>query len=289
MKNKFQPPVGSLKKRTKDERDFHVGAVIKWPKLSEIADVFHIKNLSVKNQIADGNEDFCGSCAGTAVKEPQEGIELFYPFLFAAAKHESGDDPDSWGLELRDVGKAICKWGIPALSDVPEEIRNLGPKERRRIENYPKSVIEAAAKHKGQSYFFLNGPYDHFDNARGMMQFFASQGFEYGVVLGVEFGWPLSEYKLVGFPDGYGHAMAGLGWNSRDGLDVLNSAGASAGKKGHHDLTRATFNKYAEQFGCLVVTDMPREMAEFKVKSVDVGIFRKVALAFSYWIKTILA
>ena len=264
MNDKPKKILDGLKELTKDENDFQLGTLIKWPKLSELPLEYLVEPLSIKDQIADGNYDFCGSCAGAGMIEPKEEAELFYPFLFAAAKYESGQDPDSFGLNMRDIGKGLTKWGVPEIKDVPDWVKNLSPEKRRRLCNYPDLVKELALKHKAQSYFFINGPYDHYDNARAAEWYFRKE--KQHILIGIIFGWLLTDFYLGGAPSGTGHAMWQAGWFS-NGLRVINSAGKEAGKSGIHCLSRETFNKYAEKYGNLMIVDMPREEAEYYYKN----------------------
>lgn len=252
--------IGGLQELSRDVRDLQLGALIKWPKLSELPLEYLPEPFSIKDQISDGNFDFCGSCAGAGMIEPKEETELFYPFLFAASKHASKQNPDSFGLNIRDVGKGLTKWGVPETTDVPKEIKDLLPEKRRRFENYPESLRIKALKHKAQSYFFVNGPYDHYDNARAIEWYFRKK--KQHITIGVVFGWFISDFYLNGLPKGTGHAMWLAGWFS-EGLRVVNSAGKNAGKGGIHCLSRKTFNHYAEKYGMMMITDMPRGQAEY--------------------------
>ena len=264
MKNDIKKIWNGLQELPKDEKDFQMGALIKWPKLSTLPFEYLIEPLSIKDQIADGNYDFCGGCAGTGMIEPKEEAELYYPFLFAAAKYESGQDPDSFGLNMRDIGKGLTKWGVPEVQDVPQWVKQLSPIERRRLDSYPEEVKRAALKHKAQSYFFINGPYDHYDNAKAAEWYFRNK--KQHILLGLIFGWLITDFYLKGTPNGTGHAMWQAGWFN-DGLRAVNSAGKEAGKNGIHSLSRETFNEYAEKYGIMMVTDMPREEAEYRHKN----------------------
>ena len=264
MNNKEKKIWNGLWELPKDENDFQLGAIIKWPKLSSLPMEYFIEPLSIKDQIADENYDFCGSCAGTGMIEPKEEAELYYPFLFAAAKHESGQDPDSFGLNMRDIGKGLTKWGVPEVKDVPQWVKQFSPIERRRLNSYPQEVKRAALKHKAQSYFFLTGPYDPYDNARAAEWYFRKK--KQHILLGLSFGWLITDFYLGGIPVGTGHAMWQAGWFN-DGLRVVNSAGKEAGKNGIHCLLREPFNKYAKKYGIMMVTDMPREEAEYRHKN----------------------
>ena len=267
-KLKLNAPEDSLQPFIEDGSEFPVGAIIDFPKLDTLPVEFSIQNLSVKNQIADGNDDFCASAAGTVAKEVQENVELFYPYVFAAAKHESGKDPDAFGLSIKDVGKALCEWGVPELKDVSESVLNLEPAARRRFENYPEALREKAKIHKGQTYFFVYGPHDPYDNARCVQEAFRLKGLKMPLVFGVKFGWDLEQFVLAGTPEGFGHAMTDFGWYE-NGIKVLNSAGVEAGKDGFHSIPRETFNYFAGKYGILVITDMPRNEAEKAVRVLN--------------------
>ena len=258
------PIKAGLKPLPEDKRDLNLGQLINWPKLSQLPARFRVEPLSIKNQIADGNDDFCAAAAGTGMTEPKEEEELFYPFLFAAAKHESGDDPDSWGLSLRDVGKALRKWGVPGINEVGLEIKNLPADKRRRFENYPLEVRQAARKHAAKSFFFVEGPYDAYDNARAAMWYFRDK--KQQIMIGVEWGWMLSEYYLQGTPEGYGHALWKNGWDA-SGITVVNSAGKEVGINGSHSISRESFNYNARKFGMLMVVDMTPEEAKTFMES----------------------
>jgi hypothetical protein len=256
---------GGLKERVKDERDFALGAIIKWPKLSDLPKEYWTEPLSIKNQNKDGNDDFCASCASTGMIEPKEEVELFYPFVFAAAKYESGDGVESWGLSLKDVGKALTKWGVPELKDVPEAVLNLTPAQRRDFKNYPDSLKEKAKIHKQKTYFFVeDSPYDAFDEARAAIHYFAEK--KQKILLGVQFGWMLSQVELTGTPKGFGHALWCSGWNEK-GLVVVNSAGKEAGENGKHYISRESYNYFVGKYGHMMIVDKEREDVEYMLQN----------------------
>lgn len=257
--------IGGLKPLERTGKEFPVGAIIDFPPLTQLATQFSFENLSVKNQIADGLDDFCGACSGTVLKEIQDGAVQYYPFLFAAAKAVSNDDVVAWGLSLDDVGKALCRFGVPFQSDVPKKVKDMSARKKRDFKNYPDGLKDKALPNRGGSYFYVYGPHDAYDNVRSVMHSFAQKGYQAVILIGVEFGWSLSDIVLSGTPKGYGHAMAVFGWDER-GLKVLNSAGDSAGDNGFHYIPRETFNHYADTYGAIMVTDMPRTEAEKAVK-----------------------
>jgi hypothetical protein len=286
--------IQGLRQYTENENDFNLGAVIAWPKLSELTqEEFWTAPLTIKDQISDNNDDFCASCAGAGAIEPREETELFYWWLFAAAKKESGDDPDSWGLELKHIGQALVKWGIPEMKDVPKEVLNFTPSQRRRFENYLKypELVESAKKHKQQTYFFVkNSPYDPYDTAKAVKWYFRDKKQHF--IFGTKFGWDLGTYLLEGTPDGFGHALWSNGW-FKEGIAAVNSAGKRAGKNGMHAMTRDTFNKYAKLYGMLVIVDLPRSEAEYAIENKitldQLNLLTRVLIALKDLIKYINA
>lgn len=243
--------------------EFKMGAVFDLPPLEELPESFSFSPLSIKDQNADGNGDMCAACASSGMKELQEEEILYYPYLFAAAKYETDDNPDSWGLTLKQVGKALTVWGIPKLSDVPDAVLSLNPHERRRFENYPSELRQKAKEHKASTYFFVEGKYDPFDDVRASIWKFREQ--KQAVLHGVDFGWKETDITLEGTPQGYGHAMWICGWDKTHLLTV-NSTGKDAGDKGIHRISRETFNTYASKYGTIMFVDMPRPVAEFLIE-----------------------
>lgn len=270
MENEIKHGLNPLER---DKRDLVTGALFELPKLIEIEKNFFTQPVSIKDQNADLNFDFCAGCAGTGLREPKEGVELFYPFLWAAAKFESGNDVNSFGVDLRSVGKALCKWGIPEMTDVPDSVKNLPPDQRRIFANYTQSVRDAALKHKAQTYMFVDGPYDDFDNARAHLWKF--RDVQQQILFGVQWSWDLSapELTLPGTQQGGGHAMWLSGAYDEQWLQCTNSAGKSAGVNGQHKISRDAYNKFASVYGALIIVDMPREdvqhMIDNKIKLGD--------------------
>lgn len=247
-----------------DARDYSLGAVVKLAPLNTLPSIFTRDPLSIKNQLKDRLNDFCAAASAAGEAEPREEAQLFYPFLFAAAKYESGKDPDTWGLELREIGKAFTKHGCPEVGDVPEEVRNLPPEQLRRFDSYPDEVKRKALKHKQATYFFVKGWGEPFDLARQAM--YAMKEKKLHVIFGVEWGWPLSDFELTGTPEGYGHAMWMNGWMD-DKNYAVNSVGLEGGRNGIHVIPRDTFNTYARRYGMLMFTDITREEAEWYLEN----------------------
>ena len=245
-----------IQERSHDDRDIALGAFITLPAVAELPITYEIAPLSIKDQNAERNEDFCAAYSGAGSIEPKEEAELFPPFLFAAAKFEAGVHPNTWGLQLRDVGQALVKWGVPEKNAVSNEVKELELPQRRVFANYPETLRKIAAKHKAMSYAWAEGPYDFFDNVRATMWKFRADKKTF--IFGSEFGWPLDTYFLTGSPKGFGHAMWIAGWTEQ-GLLCVQSAGMRAGRNGMHVMDRETFNRNVQRFGAMTVVDLPKD------------------------------
>lgn len=255
-----------LQRLEKDSRDLNTGALLQFPPLSELPEEYYIEPLSIKDQNADGNFDFCAGCAGAGMIEPKEEAVLYYPYLWAAAKYESGQDISSFGVDIRSVGKALTKWGVPELKDVPASVLALTADERRDFKNYPQSLRDLASKHKAQTYMFLTKEQGDVYNA-AKLNMWKFRDSRQQIIFGCDWSWNLSDFELTGTNiEGFGHALWSCGWG-KNGLRVVNSAGKTAGRMGTHSMSRETFNLAVSRYGALIIVDKPREDVEYFVQN----------------------
>lgn len=249
--------LNSLKPLPKDERDFKLGAIITLPKVSELPPSYVIEIKTIKEQI----DDFCSANACTLLLEQTEGEELDELWYFAASKKLSGD-VDEFGQDLRTAAKTAVKMGAVAQKDAPFS-KDKGSAFLRRYENYP-NLEDKALIHKQKTYFWVTGPNDQCDNLRCSL--WAFRHLKRGAAMGLLWGWPLSQTILDGTPQGYGHAVAAIGFERMNGEDyiiIANSYGTQAGNNGRHYVSRETFNTYAEMFGVAMFIDLSREEADY--------------------------
>ena len=250
-----------LKVLPKDERDLKLGAVITLPALSELPLSYRLPKTTIKSQI----DDFCSGTACTAILETTEGKELDELWYFAKSKEISGD-VDEFGQDLRTAMKTAVKFGAISKAVAPFT-KDKGSDFLRRIENYSKDLEWKAGEHKQKSYFFITGKYDAFDNARASL--WAFRDLKRGAIMGLEFGWPLSQTYLLGTPSGYGHAMKVDGFETVNGenwIVLQQSYGTQAGKDGYQWISRETFNAYADTYGVGMFIDLPADEAKFHNK-----------------------
>jgi len=258
MKNKIGFGLNPLKE---DIRDIKFGAVYSLPALKELPAEYETgKPINIKNQ---QQLDFCGAFSGTAVSEDQEAIELDPLYQFAKIKQISGD-PEEWGTDLRTIGKSFKEFGSIEKKDAPFGME----KERNFLadhKNYPIDLDDKAKIHKKQSYMFVGGSYDFFDNIRATL--WANRDKKKSCVIGVLWAseWTNSNgiIKEKGTPQ-EGHAIKVFGWKMIEGepfLKIQNSWGETVGDKGVFYFPRNIINLFSS-FGGIVFDDMPAEKAK---------------------------
>lgn len=251
---------GGLKKKVNDPNIFKVGQFIKLPTLNEIPEKFKLGEPRLKNQY---QSDFCGGFSGAGQSEFQEGTELSPEYQFALAKAVEGD-VEGWGVQLVSVCKSLVKYGSIPKSKAKYSLENESPAFLRDLKNWDEGLLLDAQRHKKQSYFEVKGPYDGFDDVRATMWYFREE--KVAVLMGVEWGWDLSDVYIDVQKDGFGHAMYVIGWDG-DYLMVVNSAGEKAGDRGIHYIHRNIINRSVDLWGAYGVIDTPRNAIEYHIKT----------------------
>lgn len=234
-----------LQDLTPDDRDFQLGG---FDTLPTILPEEFILPYNVKDQTST---DWCSAFATCAASEVQEEIELEPGYSFAASKELTGD-PDTWGQNLRDACKAHQKYGALPRENMTERLYKLPLKERRYWEHW-KTLLPLALMHKKKSYFRVTGPNDDYDNIKASIYKYKTP-----VVTGITFGYPITQTHLEKVKDGFGHAMAIVGWTPTH-LIILNSYGTKAGDKGVHYISREVVNHHASRFGAFTFLDVDPE------------------------------
>lgn len=256
--------IGGLTELPPDSRDFALGQLVVYPKLSELPESFSLvtPELNILDQNADENGDMCSAYTTCGISALQEGVDLFPPFSFAASKEISGE-PESWGQNLRDAFAAHIKHGAIEPEKVPDAEKNLTQNERRYFKNYSLATKAGAIQHIKKAYVMPKGIYDAYDNCRASLWLYRNE--KRAIGFGVEFGWTLDTYILSGTPSGFGHAMYITGWD-KDGLEVVNSAGKNAGKNGFHRITRETIEEYVKKYGAYMYIDASPEEIKQRIQ-----------------------
>lgn len=273
---------GGLKPLKKDHRDIQLGKIMFLPRLEDLPETLGRKPFEIVDQ--DGN-DFCAAASTGQEKALMENKSPFYPALFAIGKWLAKEDPNSWGLSMRNIYTA-ANYSVPMMEDAPTDLKQKLIEQDwdylRNIENYPKDFIESGKKYKNRTYASVWHPkYDAYDTCRAALYKFREENRTIGV--GVIFGWSIEDYILSGIPKkGYGHKMYILDYDE-EGLIVPNSYGKKAGEGGIHRMTRETVNAFADKYGLMMGIDMDKEMAKELQKRGDwalAGLWSKILIMF---------
>lgn len=272
-----------LKELPQDDRDFALGKMVILPELEDLT-----KNLELPFIVKDqGGTDYCSAYASCATSEVQEGLELEPAYSFAVSKKISGNK-DSWGQDLRSAMKAHLEGALPA--DVSRyNIKNQKDSFLRDIKNWGNLEVVTFI-HRKKTFFSVSGPYDAFDNIRATLSKTRTP-----VVIGIQFGYRLSEIYLNKVKEGFGHAMTVIGYTKHeDGTDVLivgNSYGDKAGHMGKHYITREVINYWVKRYGAYTFVDISKEEAQKNLErgiTVDDNLFTRLIKTLTNWLRTMV-
>lgn len=278
---------GGLLPYTKDERELKLGAIFDQPRIEDLPDSFSMEGTFWQKD--QGNTDKCAGASSTGVREVQEGVELDYEFIFALAK--MSEPLDSWGASLDSIAKAWIRYGTIERKDRPKELEGKDAEYLRDIKNWPNKdeLLKKAALHKAKSYMWTKGRYTPFDNLKTWIYKFRNESRL--PVIGINFGYNLSDIYFEKYTEGSGHAMFihPMGWcwrNGKEWLVVQNSYGAGVGENGHHYLSREVIDRGVTRFGAIMFQDMPvdeaRKLLEANVKADTNILIKQLALLINY-------
>lgn len=243
-----------------DARDVKFGAVFPLGAITDLPEEFTVAEpLEMLDQ---GMSDTCAGHASVEVSEDEEGVALDPLYQFAKAKQDEGTF-ETWGADLRMVAKTFIDWGSIEKSLAPFTL--LEPREKwADWKNYPASLDTAAAKHKKDSFAFVSGPNDHFDNCRlTMYKAVTELGIKKSIFTGAMWcpEWTPAQGGVVDFVGNpqSGHAVKFFGWKTINGIPYMKvqlSNGTDIGDKGIYYFSRDVVNKCFQDFGNIVFTPL---------------------------------
>lgn len=248
--------------RTKDDRDHLGGTLFDLPKIESLPKTFILSgDFKVKNQ---GALDFCSAYASCLASQFQEKTELEPSFSFMMSKVLTGDK-EVWGQQLRDIARSHVKYGALDINDCP--ISMLVNTERDEIVDVVnwgdiKKLLDKAIKHKKQSFFWVTGNYDHFDNIKATLWKFKDE--DRAIVFGTLWDneW-LFDTRIIQnvAKSGFGHALCIVGFTEENGeeyLIVQNSWGDNS-IGGRHLFSREVINQAVDRYGAFMFSDISAE------------------------------
>ena len=256
-----------LLKLEHDDRDFNLGAVFGVEKdLPEEFLVSGADKLKMKNQ---GGSDLCSAYATMTASELQENVELNPEFQFALSKKISGNI-EVWGQNLRDACKTPVKYGSleeKVYLETGFYLKGAEDFTPRDWENWGEEYFGLAQLHKKKSYFRADlGFGNKFDLIKSAMYQHNS-----AVISGLEWKSEYTNTKNAiiksGVSNGFGHAIALIGWKLIKGKEYLivhNSIGEDLGDKGLWYLPREMVSEL--RYGNYIFVDLPKEKAKTMLK-----------------------
>lgn len=240
MKRKY-----TLKRQLPDERDFTLSiANVKLPTSIDLRPL-------CPPVFDQGQLGSCSANAGVAAKMmlSKSNAMLSRLFLYYEERHIEGTINEDSGAQMRDIGKALQKYGVCNESSMPYVISSF-------TKAPTKSQLKAALKNKITSYHSVSG-------LNGVKTYLAT--FNQPVLIGMDVydsfeSDTVAKTGIVPMPDTTkeqllgGHAVTAVGYDdSKNVLIVRNSWGAKWGDAGYFYLPYDYLNKgYAYDFWVLV-------------------------------------
>ena len=303
-----------------DTRDFSFEQTFGSVALSELSktDFFVSEPLEIKNQDVNYISDFCAAYAASSVSEDQEGVELVPEYTFSKAKQivagdrkASSEDEliqtiNEFGLNLRDICRAACKFGFLERIYDPFHCNTAQRPPREDLADWrrwPEDLEMLAFEHRKSSFFLVDGGYDFFDNIRATL--WKNRPEQRSVIVGARWrsSWSRAKGGVISSSTydvketGGGHAFKIFGqMNIEVGgkkemcLIAQLSNGQNWGDKGIFYFTREVVNREIAPFGAFTFKDLSKEKAQTLKDlgiSTNASIMRKIFALLWYLVKNL--
>lgn len=236
----------------KSKKDYAFHATFGAAQLSDIPNEFFIGNgLNTDDQ---GATPFCTAYTMAELCANIEGIEFSEDYQYAKTLELASLPATQQGVDMKMAAEVPVTIGVLPKNLAPLNWRKDGQNAVADYRNWPQSLEDIAAKYKEGAYYFLDGPYDTFDNIRSMLwvnrSILAARG---GTAVGLGTPW-YYEYQNAGkdgvLPAGVNicswHATAFLGTKFINGEIMLACdphEGKGFGDNGIVYFSRAEINR----------------------------------------------
>ena len=220
--------------------------------------------------------DFCALFSGAAVREDTEGVQLSPFMTWAYAAYLRGDYK-SWGMDLENARRAICKFGFIEETET-DFTANMDRDFLAQLKNYPQELIEKAKKHKAESGFWIDGDYSFFDNCR--VALWQNKSANLSILTGCDFkfSWLGNDKGIIDDYDkkeqSFGHAIKIYDWCEIGGELYLKAqlSNGMIGDNGIMYFHKSIINSPLFRFGGLMFIDEDPN----KVKKEQWNIIAKI-------------
>eukprot|EP00760_Papus_ankaliazontas_P007958 PhM_4_TR1361/c0_g1_i1/m.28931 len=223
---------------------------------------FSLVDLDMPNTRDHGEADMSAAYAVASVCEDVEGVPIDPAFCFAAARNLGNRDVCHWGVELRDVCRAVTQCGVipSAMSPITPSVPRDSIADWSYWTSLPQydALLKSAASRRKPHFFSISGPYDNpFDNIRAAL--WSSRSSNRCVLSACKWRpqWTWAPGGLVvdeRYKGGFGMAVKVVGQrfiNGETHLIVNPCLGSRRGLRGYFFIPRAVFNHHF-RFGAFV-------------------------------------
>ncbi len=239
--------------KSKKDYSFHrtFGAVT-----TEIPDFNNDVGLEMEDQ---GGTPFCADYTVNGVRGNEDKKIYAKGFIYKEVLKLFGLPPTQQGIGLKDAFAIANTVGVLPAEYAPVTWEKDGQLKVADYHYWPDSLYDISKNNKDDAYYFLDGPYDHFDNARSAM--WLSREANQNRTIGVGTPW-YYEYMNVkkdgilpeGKKIGSWHAHEVCGQKTINGEPHLidkSHQGKRVGDDGFLYLKRAEFNKMMDEPGAI--------------------------------------
>ncbi len=220
-----------------------------------------------QNIILNQNElDFCPGFSAVELQNAIWGTNFDPYYQFAKIKQVRGEYTQ-YGANVRDSAKSVVRYGsLPAkLAPYTHGLNAVSDRDRNFLanwENYPTEFDGFASKYADESYFFLDGKYDAFDNMRSALwiHILERRGISFGLLW--RESWSYTHGGIIPdtmpqpSPRDGGHDMAVVGQKTIDDkiyLVLQQTWGDGFGDKGFFYFPRTIIDQcFAQGYGAFL-------------------------------------
>lgn len=272
----------SIRKLTQEEKEgnftYRAGAVLNLPTLDKVNAYFlntprptYPKSWVLNQGEYEAGNDECGGVSASRVLSLMNGYHVDPHFLWMMARQRAGDKITDYGISNVDLAKTMVAIGALKFEESPLSFKDGRDTIQDPTKWPPLQPLKLKAAEQACGSFIWVTPHngmDSYDTYRAtIMALNTLYNKPHGAIFGVLWNWPMSDvYIDVPSENGSGHDIP-LYWETNNHLVAIQSYGLEAGNQGEQMISRAVFNKWAEDFGCFIPIDATRAQIDALIAS----------------------